>query len=216
MEDQEEDEEDYMESGQNENDHSKVTKKSRQKVLASQVRDDMEEVGSYLKVLAVTSDLREGPREEWKVSGVTVRCNICNMLHQPGTNQSKTDCLFYSSVEKKMRGKNMLQHPGVIYKGNYRWGITYPFRDELTKYGFPKMGITDPDEINNMLKDLTMGARRLSEKSGSSVKANHAGLDWEEKDTQVPLKSSLKKKINNKKDPDSVDSSPIQSEDDRE
>jgi hypothetical protein len=115
-----------------------------------------------------------------------------------------------------MKGKNMLQHPGTIYKGSYRWSISYPFRDELTKYGFPKMGITENEDILNMIKELNTGARKLGEKNNNSVKANNISLDWGGKEEKSAKKSSLKKSSEKKQEPTPEEFSPVHSEDDRE
>jgi hypothetical protein len=212
----EEEDENPMDNSPEEVEQSKTGKRSKQKVLASQLYYDEDEFESNLKALTVTSDLREYGGPTWKVEGVSNRCTICNMLHQPDSSLPKTECLFYNPTDKKMKGKNMLKHPGTIYKGSFRWNLTYSFKDELTKYGFPRMGITDNEDVNNMLKELATGARKLGEKGNTPVKANNTSLDWGSKEEKTPKKSNLKKGSEKKIEITSEESFSVSSEDERE
>jgi hypothetical protein len=114
-----------------------------------------------------------------------------------------------------MKGKNMLKHPGTLYKGNYRWNLSYSFKDELTKYGFPKMGIVESEEINNMLKELAIGARKLGEKGGPPIKAHNVSCDLGDREEKTPTKSILKKGNEKKLEIKSEESLSL-SEEDRE
>jgi hypothetical protein len=213
--DPEEDDDVDQETVSEETNHNKNSKKNKQKSLVAKTIKEDRDLTQVTKALTVTSDIRDNLKSSWKVSGVTTRCSICNMLHLPGSNVQKGECWFYNPLEKKMKGTNMLQHPGTIYK-SHRWYISNTFRDELTQYGFPKMGISNVDEIQNLLKDLAYGARRLGEKGERTPMVNNVTLDISEINDEAPPKPIRKNKTISRENSLSEDSLSVHSEDDRE
>jgi hypothetical protein len=191
--DQMEDEyhEDHMDSDQNKRKAKKrnlMTKENTEKIT-SQGREILSGVASL--------DIEEVKTvQEWKVTGVNARCNICGMYHLPNPSNlknSKDECMFYKISTQKIKASNMLTHPRVIYKPTWKavYYLSNPFKDELMNYGFPKMGIVDPEKKVELIRGLSRAIKRLGEeelKDKQEITVN-AMLEF---DKPKPLKSALK------------------------
>jgi hypothetical protein len=183
--------EDHMDSDQNKRKTKKrslATKETTEKT-PSQGREILSGVASL--------DIEEVKTvQEWKVTGVNARCNICGMYHQPNPSNlknSKDECMFYKISTQKIKASNMLTHPRVIYKPPWKavYYLGNAFKDELMNYGFPKMGIVDPDKKAQLIGGLSRAVKRLGEeelKDKPEITVN-AMLEF---DKQKPLKPALK------------------------
>jgi hypothetical protein len=118
-------------------------------------------------------------------------------------------------MEKKMKGMNMLQHPGTIFK-THKWYLSNSFRDELIQEGFPKMGITDEKQIQSVLRELSYGVRKLGEENADTTTVNNVILDMGELKKKTQPKSIFKRENSNQFESSSEDTLSLYSEDDRE
>jgi hypothetical protein len=115
------------------------------------------------------------------------------MLHKPGQGLPAGECLFFAprggvDNSPQIKGRNMLAHEGVLYKGYNKTSIGFKFQHELKDFGFPKLGITDKREIEKIMSDLNMGAKIMGSKESESKAMTT--IQWEE-EKKIP-KSALK------------------------
>jgi hypothetical protein len=192
-------EEVYYDDEEDENDDQEMEtivlkkKKTKPKAMSTRTTSDEDLPEISIKALGVSTDINIPYKDRWTVPGVTQRCSICGMLHKPGQGLPAGECLFFAprggvDNSPQIKGRNMLAHEGVLYKGYNKTSIGFKFQHELKDFGFPKLGITDKREIEKIMSDLNMGAKIIGSKESESKAMTT--IQWEEE--KKPPKSVLK------------------------
>jgi len=185
--------EDHMDSDQ----HKRKAKKARAVVTKENTEKNHSQAREILSGVASLDIEEVRIIPEWRVAGVSDRCNICGMFHNPNPSNlknSKDECLFYKISTQKIKASNMLTHAKVIYKPQWKavYILSGSFKEELLNYGFPKMGIVDPTKITELLRGLGRAIRKLGEEELKDQKQEVTANVMLEFDKPKPLRPVLK------------------------